>query len=477
MSRAKIRTRFAPSPTGYLHLGNARTALFNRLFAGQHGGKFILRIEDTDTARSTKAFEESIMEDLHWLGIDWDEGPDHEGDFGPYRQSERVNVYNDYVHRLIVEDKAYPCYCTRDRLEELRQKQVRAGWPPKYDGRCRTLSKEERPKDIKPVIRFKSPEKIVAFEDKVHKNVSFDSKVFGDFIIVGSDGIAAYNFAVVIDDALMEITHVIRGEDHLSNTPRQILLFEALGFSVPQYAHTPLILGHDRTPLSKRHGAASVKELRESGFLPEAITNHLCHLGFSPGKEFLTYKEAVELFSLERLSKSPAIFDMERLKTFNRAYIEKADTGRLVSLVKPYWGQILNLSPEDKKDISGEWLKNAVDAAKGEAVTLKDIPDILLPFLQEPCLDEDAKKILNEPYATVILKSLSEEIEKADDLNADAYKEIMTLVKQKTGENGKRLFMPIRAALTGRLKGLELEKVFALLGKKGVLERIKKYWT
>ncbi len=465
MSSDTIRTRFAPSPTGYLHLGNARTALFNRLFAGQHGGKFILRIEDTDTARSTKTFEESIMEDLYWLGIDWDEGPDHKGDFGPYRQSGRFALYKEYADKLLNQDKAYPCYCTHERLEELRRKQVKAGWPPKYDGRCRTLSKEERPKHIKPVIRFKSPEKIVAFEDKVHKKVSFDSKVFGDFIIVGSDGIAAYNFAVVIDDALMGITHVIRGEDHLSNTPRQILLFEALVFSVPQYVHTPLILGHDRTPLSKRHGAASVKELRETGFLPEAILNHLCHLGFSPGKEFLSLNQAVELFSLERLSRSPAIFDMERLKTFNRAYMEKADTGRLISLTKAYF----------KEGISDEWLKNAVDAAKHEAVTLKDIPDILLPFLQEPSLDEDAKKVLNEPHAAGILKSLSEEIEKFDNFNADAYKEIMALIKQKTGENGKRLFMPIRAVLTGRLKGLELEKVFALLGKKGVMERVKKY--
>lgn len=460
----KIRVRFAPSPTGYLHIGNARTALFNWLFARKSSGQFILRVEDTDRERSTKAFEESVLEDLTWLGIDWDEGPDKKGPLGPYRQSERFSIYKNYADRLIYENKAYPCYCTHERLEELKQKQIKAGWPPKYDGRCRTLSKAERPKHIKPVIRFQAPEKFVMFEDKVHKKVSFDARVFGDFIIVGSDEIATYNFAVVVDDALMGITHVVRGEDHLSNTPRQILICEALGFPIPEYAHMPLILGSDRTPLSKRHGVASVRDLREAGFLPEAILNHLCHLGFSPGKELLSTNEAIQLFSLDRLSRSPAIFDIERLKTFNRAYIEKTDTERLVTLIMPYF----------KKDISNEWFKHGVEAAKGEAVTLQDFVYILLPFFAEPCFDDEAKNALKQTYAGKILKALSEEVEKQSDLNAVAYKYIMERIKQRTNEKGKCLFMPIRAVLTGRLKGIELEKVFALLGKEEVLERIKK---
>ncbi len=463
MNRNKIRTRFAPSPTGYLHIGNARTALFNYLFARQKKGQFILRIEDTDRERSSKAFEDSIIEDLDWLGLDWDEGPDRGGPSAPYRQSERFDIYKNFADRLIAEDKAYFCYCTHERLEELRKKQAKAGLPPRYDGRCRTLAKGEKPKDVKPVVRFLVPERHVIFEDLVHKKLSFDSRGFGDFIIIGSDGIATYNFAVVIDDAIMGITHVIRGDDHLSNTPRQILLFEALGLPIPEYTHIPLILGPDRQPLSKRHGAASVRELRESGFLPEAILNHLCHLGFSPGRELLTIDEAVESFSLERLSKSPSIFDIERLKRFNRAYMEKGDTARLALLAKSYF----------KEDISDEWFKNAIDAAKGEAVTLKDFPDILLPILKGTSFEEEAKKVLDEPYAGTVLKILSDEVEKEKDLNGGAYKEIMARLQQRTGESGKRLFMPIRAALTGRLKGLELEKVFILLGKEGILKRVR----
>ncbi|MBI5327890.1 MAG: glutamate--tRNA ligase [Deltaproteobacteria bacterium] len=461
----KIRVRFAPSPTGYLHIGNARTAFFNWLFARQQNGQFILRIEDTDTKRSTKAFEQSLLEDLKWLGLDWDEGPDNKGHFGPYRQSERFDLYKDYADRLIAQGRAYPCYCTHERLEEVRQRQIKAGWPPKYDGRCRMLSKDDRPKHIKPVLRFQVSENAVVFEDKIHKKLSFDGAVFGDFIIVGSDDIATYNFAVVIDDALMGITNVIRGEDHLSNTPRQILIFKALGFPVPEYAHMSLIFGPDKTPLSKRHGAASINDLRESGFLPEAVVNHLCHLGFSPGKELLSIDETIQSFSLQRLSRSPAIFDIERLKTFNRAYIEKADTERLLNLVEPYCAE----------GVSREWLRIAVEAVKGEATNLKEIPDILLPFLKQPVLEKEAKQILDEPSAREILLILAEKIEREADLTADTYTRIITAIKQKTGASGRRLLMPIRVALTGKMKGLELEKVFVLLGKKEVVARAKKH--
>ena len=462
---SKIRVRFAPSPTGYLHIGNARTALFNRLFAARYKGSFVLRIEDTDRERSTKAFEDSILEDLKWLGIDWEEGPDKGGAFGPYRQSERADIYSEYTDKLIDKGMAYPCYCTHDRLEELKKRQIKAGWPPKYDGRCRTLSMGERPKDVRPVIRFCAPEKTVAFEDMVHKRLSFDASIFGDFIIVGSDGIANYNFAVVIDDALMSITHVIRGEDHISNTPRQILLFDAFGLPVPRYAHIPLILGSDRAPLSKRHGAASIMELKESGFLPEAIVNHLCHLGLSPGREFLSMGEAVELFSLEMLSRSPSVFDIDRLKAFNRVYIEKADTARLMALAEPYLTEALRELP----------LQEAVEAVKGEAVTLKDIKTILLPLLKGSPFDEDARKVLEEPHVGRLLKAVVEEVGRVSKIEADTYKEIMARLKQDTGESGKRLFMPIRAALTGSIKGLDLEKIFLLLGKEGIMEKMRRY--
>ncbi|MBI5892826.1 MAG: glutamate--tRNA ligase [Deltaproteobacteria bacterium] len=460
MNNKKIKTRFAPSPTGHLHIGNARTALFNFLFARHHNGNFIVRIEDTDRQRSTLEFEDSILEDLKWLGLNWDEKP--------CRQSERLEIYREFAEKLLKQGKAYKCFCTEERLHELRRKQNAASIPPKYDGKCKTSP--DVLKDVIPTIRFKVPEKTIVLEDMVHKNIAFDSKIFGDFIIIGSDGIPTYNFAVVIDDSLLEISHVIRGDDHLSNTPRQILLYEILGFKKPEYAHLPLILGKDSAPLSKRHGQAAVKELRENGFVPDAILNYLCHLGWSPDKEYFSIKEAIEMFSIEKVSKSPSIFDAERLKKFNKTYIEKMDAEYLIDDLKHYF-----------KDVSEDRLKVLANEAKKEAVLLKDIPYIIQPFLQEPAFEYDAKKILNEPYAKIVLNALintlinttTDEIEKETFFTDKSYKNIIEKLKQKTSENGKTLFMPIRAALTGRTKGLELEKIFHLLGKDEVLKRLK----
>lgn len=461
-----VRTRFAPSPTGYLHPGNVRVALFNWLFARTKGGEFVLRIEDTDRVRSTRAFEYSILEDLRWFGLEWDEGP--------YRQSERLAIYQDYAERFLKEGKAYRCYCTPERLEDLRKTQLSAGWVSRYDGRCRRLSDAERRglegQGIVPSIRFIVPSKVVTIKDLIKGEVVFDATTFGDFIIIGSDGIATYNFAVVVDDALMGINHVIRGEDHLSNTPRQILLFEALGLPIPQYAHIPLILGPDRTPLSKRHGVASVRELREEGFLPEAILNYLAHLGWTPRKDYLSLREMVGEFSLDRLSKAPAIFDMERLKGFNRDCIKGLDLNRLLPLVMPYL--------ERGYDLAGwtpEGLSMAVEAVKGDMVTLNDAPELLRPIFTEPLPDKEAEIVLKEGYARGVISLLSEEIEKVDRLTADTYSRVMRDLQERIGLKGGRLFMPIRAALTGTTKGIELEKVFQLLGKERVLGRLRRY--
>ncbi|MBI5682983.1 MAG: glutamate--tRNA ligase [Deltaproteobacteria bacterium] len=451
----KIRTRFAPSPTGYLHIGNARTSLFNFLFAKHHNGSFILRIEDTDRLRSNLEFEASILEDLKWLGLEWNDIP--------YRQSERLNIYRDFPERLLREGKAYECYCSEERLHELRKKQMSAGMPPRYDGRCRTSPAISE--DTAPTIRFKVSDKTIIFNDLIHKKMVFNSKIFGDFIIMGSDGVPTYNFAVVIDDSLMEITHVIRGDDHLSNTPKQILLFEALGFKVPEYAHLPLILGKDATPLSKRHGQFSVAELRKNGFIPAAILNYLCHLGWSPEKEFMSLKEAIDTFSIEKVSKSPSIFDIERLKKFNRIYIEKSSTEYLINNMGCYFD----------KNIPKENLENLIKEAKKEAVLLGDIPEIIQPFLEEPVFESDAKEVLTFPHTKRILNALIREIDKVTVLNKTIYENIINNLKQKTGEKGKNLFMPIRAALTGRIEGLELEKVFFLLGREKILERIEKW--
>ncbi|HEV09646.1 MAG TPA: glutamate--tRNA ligase, partial [Sulfurihydrogenibium azorense] len=260
------RVRFAPSPTGYLHLGNARTALFNYLFAKHEGATFILRIEDTDLERSKKEYEEMLIQDLKWMGLEWDEGPDKGGPYGPYRQSERLDIYHQYAKKLLETGHAYFCYCTEEELEKEREKAIAEGKPYRYSGKCRNLTQQEREqleaKGLKPVIRFKVPDKTVVFEDIIRGHVEIDTKEFGDFVIVRQDGMPVYNFVVVIDDALMKITHVIRGEDHLSNTPKQIVIYEALGFDIPQFAHLPIILGEDRTKLSKRHGAVSVRALK-----------------------------------------------------------------------------------------------------------------------------------------------------------------------------------------------------------------------
>jgi len=282
-----MRVRFAPSPTGQLHVGNARTALFNWLLARGKDGTFILRIEDTDAERSTRESEVSILEDLRWLGLDWDEGPDVGGPHGPYRQSERLHLYASYANELIGGDHAYYCFCSPQTLDSERRSMLAAGRPPKYGGTCRGLSKEESAKRVeageRPVIRFRVPEGVdVTFEDLVRGDVTFSSEVIGDPVIVRSDGRPAYNFAVVVDDAVMEITHVIRGEDHISNTPRQILIYQALGFPPPSFAHLSMVMGPDHTPLSKRHGATSLAEFRERGYLPEALTNYLALIGWSP---------------------------------------------------------------------------------------------------------------------------------------------------------------------------------------------------
>ncbi|MFZ3071984.1 MAG: glutamate--tRNA ligase, partial [Thermodesulfobacteriota bacterium] len=277
-----VRTRFAPSPTGLLHVGGARTALFNRLFAKNEGGVFILRIEDTDTSRSSKKYEEALMQDLSWLGLEWDEGPDKGGPFGPYRQSERLDIHLDYSRKLLNEGKAYLCYCSKERLEELKASRLKKGLPPRYDKRCRNGRPEGVPAGAGAAIRFKASGDKIEFEDMVHGRLSFEGAGMGDFIIIGSDNVAAYNFAAAIDDSLMRITHVIRGDDHLSNTPRQIMILNALGFAPPSYGHIPLVLSKDKTPLSKRDAKTSIAALRESGYLKEAVLNSAARLGWSP---------------------------------------------------------------------------------------------------------------------------------------------------------------------------------------------------
>ncbi|HWV94344.1 MAG TPA: glutamate--tRNA ligase, partial [Vicinamibacterales bacterium] len=354
-----MRLRFAPSPTGQLHVGNARTALFNWLLARGQGGTFILRIEDTDFERSTRESERSMIDDLHWLGLEWTEGVDAGGERGPYRQSERLHIYRAHAVELMAGGHAYQCFCSAELLETDRTAALAAGRPPRYVGRCREISRDDARRRIengeKAVIRFRVPDnRDVTFDDVVRGSVTFNTEVIGDPVIVRSDGVPAYNYAVVIDDALMEVTHVIRGEDHISNTPRQILIFEAFGWRPPAFAHVSLVMGPDHSPLSKRHGATSVAEFRARGYLPEALTNYLALIGWSPGEgeEIVPIEQLAQRFRLQDVGHSAGVFDIDKLAWVNRHYLKAAAPERLARLSLPYLTQYGWVAEPSASDIA-----------------------------------------------------------------------------------------------------------------------------
>lgn len=473
---SKARVRFAPSPTGYLHIGNARTALFNYLFAKKAGGTFILRIEDTDRERSKKEFEDEIVNDLRWLGLDWEEGPDKGGLFTPYRQSERQDIYDHMVSQLMADGKAYRCFCTEDELEKVHLQQVANHEPPRYNGKCRNMvpliSRSYEVQGKPHTIRFRVEAGIVEVEDLVKGMVTFDCGKIGDFVIRRSDGTAAFNFANIVDDSLMRVTHVIRGDDHLSNTPRQILISEALRFIPPQFAHLPLILGADRAPLSKRHGDVSLKSFRDRGYLSESVINYLAHLGISygEGKDILSMDDLIEGFSLERVSNSPAVFDTDRLNWINSHYIRNSESKKLRGLLLLHLVKA-GVTLAGKSD---EWIDGAIDAVKGEASTLPELVEHMKLFIEEIRPDAEALAILKEPGAVEVIKAFMEEFQKESALTPEIYKAASERVKSGCNVKGKALFMPLRCALTGGTKGPEMEKILMLLGKEEILNRLDK---
>jgi glutamyl-tRNA synthetase/nondiscriminating glutamyl-tRNA synthetase len=467
-----MRVRFAPSPTGQLHVGNARTALFNSLLARGHDGTFILRIEDTDAERSTRESEESILEDLRWLGLDWDEGPDVGGTGGPYRQSERLHLYTSYGNELLAGGHAYYCFCPPQKLEADRRAMLAAGRPPRYAGTCRALSPDEARRRMeggeRAVVRFRVPEHVdVSFQDLVRGEVAFNTDVIGDPVLVRSDGRPAYNFAVVVDDALMEITHVIRGEDHISNTPRQVLLYRALGFGLPRFAHLSLVLGPDHTPLSKRHGATSVSEFRERGFLPEALTNYLALIGWSPRSgggaaetdaELMPMEELARRFALEDVGHSAGVFDPEKLAWMNRHYMKAASPARLAAESARYF--LARGFVKRKTDVALAYLESLLPMAVGSVDRLEEIPD-RLAFLfaydaKSALLRPAVAGILDEAGARDVIAALPEAID-GPMLEREAFRAMANRVKEKTGRKGKALFHPIRVALTGEGGGPELD--------------------
>jgi len=491
-STEKIRVRFAPSPTGYIHVGNARTALFNWLFARQKGGKFILRIEDTDIERSTPEYEKNLIQDLRWLGLDWDEGPDVGGNFGPYRQSERLELYHRFAKQLLDEGKAYYCFCTPEELEKERQIALAEGRMPVYSGKCRHLPAEEaerrRASGQPAAIRLKVPEEgIIAFDDLVRGRVEFDLKVIGDPIIVRSNGMPAYNYAVVIDDALMNITHVIRGEDHVSNTPRQILLYQAFGWKIPTFAHLSMVMGKDNTRLSKRHGATSVDQFRQEGILAEALCNYLAFLGWSPpeGQEILRLEELIKLFDLNRVSRSAAIFDYEKLHWLNRQHIKMLRPEKKMELALPYLQQAGLVGPNPPAE-QLKWIKSAVEILLEGVDKFSELPQkFTLLFDYEPeKLDHEAREIISSETARKVLTTFIHKSYDLKEFNYEIFARLTTEIKKETGIKGKDLYHPLRVALTARASGLELDKFIPLVEEgsrlnfpkpiPGCLTRIKK---
>jgi glutamyl-tRNA synthetase len=470
-----VRVRFAPSPTGALHVGNARTALFNFLFARQSGGTFILRLEDTDRERSTPEAERGILEDLRWLGLEWDEGPERPGKFGPYRQSERLETYRRYAMDLLEKGNAYRCYCTDEELEEKRQRSLAKGIPPMYDGRCRCLKPEEEQTFLRSgraaSVRFRVNARSVEFQDLVKGAMSFDGRKMGDFVILRSDGTASYNFAVVIDDARMEVSHVIRGEDHLANTARQVLLYQVLGFALPQFAHLAMILGPDRTPLSKRHGATAVAHFREAGYLPEGLVNYLALLGWSSedGQEIFSLEELIKKFSLKRLSRSPAVFDPEKLKWMNRAHLKGIQGEEALDLAIPF----LRESGGKLEGLPKSRLVAALEAVWEEVDTLSQIPERLTFLLDEGWNPEpEAQTLAGKEETQRVIQGLKEELLSVEEVTPENYRPLLAGLAKRAGLTGRNLYMPLRAVLTGRTRGPELEKVFLLLGKEKILKRV-----
>ena len=461
-----MRVRFAPSPTGLLHVGNARTALFNWLLARGRGGAFVLRIEDTDVERSTRESERGILEDLRWLGLDWDEGPDAGGPHGPYRQSERLDLYRSYANELVEQGHAYHCFCSAEQLDADRRAALEAGRPPQYSGRCRDLPPATAADRLAlghpAVVRFRVPQgRTVTFQDLVRGTVQFETAVIGDPVLVRSDGHPAYNFAVVVDDALMEITHVVRGEDHISNTPRQVLIYEALRFEPPVFAHLALVLGPDHTPLSKRHGATSVSEFRSRGYLPEALVNYLALLGWSPGggDEVLPAPELARRFALEQVGHSAAVFDVEKLAWVNRHYLRAADPALLAELALPHFVSAGFLQRDTAE--ARAYLASVAPLASGSVDRIEQVPS-RLAFLfgfdpARSCGQAEVQEVLGEPGARDVIAALARELAAAPRLDRDLFRAAAGRVKDATGRKGKHLFHPIRVALTGEAGGPELD--------------------
>jgi nondiscriminating glutamyl-tRNA synthetase len=477
----EVRVRYAPSPTGHLHIGNARTALFNYLFARNQQGKFIIRIEDTDVKRNVEGGEESQLKYLRWLGIDWDESIDVGGPYGPYRQTERLDIYSKYWRELLEKGLAYKCYCSEEELEQEREEQMAKGETPHYSGKHRNLTPAQQQsfeaEGRKPSIRFRvTDNRIYTFEDMVKGTISFESDGMGDFVIVKKDGIPTYNFAVVIDDELMKISHVLRGEDHISNTPRQLMIYEAFGWQPPIFGHMTLIVNEQHKKLSKRDESIIqfIEQYDNLGYLPEALFNFIAMLGWSPGgeQEIYSREDLIGIFTASRLSKSPAVFDTNKLSWLNNHYLKMVDLPRVVGLAIPHL-QKAGLIPQILDSVMHAWVTALVKLFQDQLRYVAEIvPLSQLFFTEEISYDDEAKAILAEEYAPIILASFLNQVEQAEQYDIENIKLLLKQVQTETGFKGKPLFMSIRVALTGQMHGPDLNATLFLLGPNKVISRL-----
>jgi glutamyl-tRNA synthetase len=475
-----VRVRFAPSPTGHLHVGGARTALFNWLFARNRGGTFILRIEDTDRERSTEESLIGIVDALKWLGLGWDEGPGAPGECGPYFQSERRGIYRQWADRLASEGKAYACFCTPQELAERKEAMRREGREARYDRKCLAVPPEEATSLIasgKPhVMRLKtSDEGVIEFKDLVHGDIAVPAEQIDDFIIVKSDGYPTYNFAAAVDDALMGITHIIRGDDHLSNTPRQVLLYEAFGTDLPAFAHVPLIMGPDKGRLSKRHGSTSIQQFRDDGYLPEAMVNYLALLGWSydDSAQLFTLDELVEKFSLEKVSDTPAVFDYKKLQWMNGEYMKRKTAGERVGMVIPHLAAA-GLVTEPVDENMRAYIKRVVEVVGDRLKMAKDIAELSdFFFVDKVEYDpKDAEKFLKRHYVGPAFRILEDRLDRLHAYNELGIEELMRGLAAEMGLKAGELIHPVRVALTGRRHSPGMFEVMTLLGKEKVIARL-----
>ena len=487
MAKQKIRVRYAPSPTGHLHIGNARTALFNYLFARHNKGTFVLRIEDTDQKRNVAGGSESQMENLHWLGIDWDEGPDKGGDYGPYRQSERKDIYNKYIKQLVAEGKAYYSYKTEEELEEQREEQRAMGIAPHYTYEYEGMTAEEiaekqeqaKAKGLKPVVRIHIPEmETYSWDDIVKGHLSFESDTIGgDFVIQKRDGMPTYNFAVVIDDHLMKITHVLRGDDHVSNTPKQLAVYEALGWEPPKFGHMTLIINSETgKKLSKRDESVLqfIEQYRDLGYLPDAMFNFITLLGWSPvgESEIFSQRELIKQFDPSRLSNSPAAFDQKKLEWINNQYIKKANRDTLLDLALNNL-QEANLVEKDPNPEKLEWVRQLVNIYSVQMSYTRQIVDLAKIFFNAP-KDLSEKEIaeIRQDEARPVIEEFKKQIDLIPRFTAPQIMNAVQATRKATGIKGRRLFMPIRIATTRSMVGPGIGEAMELLGKKRVLEHL-----